>query len=68
MTFTLPFSYAKNGLTIFKFTASKNELGEIKLDRCNYYNKRQIMNHLGGGGRDFAKEEAEEICSDIQLR
>jgi len=34
----------------------------------SYIGYRNVMTHLGRGGRDFSKEGGEEIQSDIQLR
>jgi formylglycine-generating enzyme required for sulfatase activity len=34
----------------------------------SYIGYRNVMTHLGRGGRDFTKEGGEEIRSDIQLR
>jgi formylglycine-generating enzyme len=34
----------------------------------SYVGYRNVMTHLGRGGRDFSKEGGEEIRSDIQLR
>ncbi len=34
----------------------------------SYVGYRNVMTHLGRGGRDFTAEGGEEIRSDIQLR
>jgi hypothetical protein len=34
----------------------------------SYVGFRDVMTHLGRGGRDFTREGGEEIQSDIQLR
>ncbi|MFN5878675.1 MAG: hypothetical protein ACK44B_07405 [Flavobacteriales bacterium] len=34
----------------------------------SYIGYRNVMTHLGRGGRDFTREGGEEIRSDIQLK
>ena len=50
--------YLRNGTRTFEYQDTAK----------SYVGYRNVMTHLGRGGRDFTKEGGEEIRSDIQLR